>query len=343
MGLLRILLAIAVIIEHSKPILGVELCGGGPAVNIFFAISGFYMALVLNTKYKQCLPFYRARLVRLAPVYWMALIITSIGLLLRWRLTGRATFGIKQWVESPPHGLALIGLLITNLTLFGSNLLDCFKTPSGSYLDYQIVRQSWSLGVELMFYVSAPFLVRRVSLIAAAAAGSLVLNAIPHPAIFHFFYPQWPLFLCGAFVWHFSAWLTKAWFLIPPAWLLILHAPVGLPWNVAFYLLIILSFPALLDFTNRHPYDRLTGELSYPVYVIHWFVLMCTYQFLPKLGPLLFSIASPACVILAGVFLYMFDVRIQAKIHGHTVPVHPFVKWGLARFKTSGHIGRDAH
>ena len=50
MGLIRFLLAIAVIIVHSTPILGNNL-GADIAVLSFFIISGFYMAMILNEKY----------------------------------------------------------------------------------------------------------------------------------------------------------------------------------------------------------------------------------------------------------------------------------------------------
>lgn len=51
MGLIRILLAISVIIAHTESILGFNMVGGTLAVQAFFIISGFYMALILSEKY----------------------------------------------------------------------------------------------------------------------------------------------------------------------------------------------------------------------------------------------------------------------------------------------------
>ena len=48
MGLLRLILAISVVIWHSSPIFGISLVGGQAAVQAFYIISGFYMALILN-------------------------------------------------------------------------------------------------------------------------------------------------------------------------------------------------------------------------------------------------------------------------------------------------------
>ncbi len=51
MGILRILLAISVVLAHSSSIFGFSLVGGQIAVQAFYIISGFYMALILNEKY----------------------------------------------------------------------------------------------------------------------------------------------------------------------------------------------------------------------------------------------------------------------------------------------------
>lgn len=51
MGILRLLLAISVIIAHTESVFGVRLVGGVIAVQAFYIISGFYMAMILTEKY----------------------------------------------------------------------------------------------------------------------------------------------------------------------------------------------------------------------------------------------------------------------------------------------------
>ena len=52
MGTIRFLLAVSVVVFHAKrPLLGLTLVEGTVAVQLFFIISGFYMALVLTEKY----------------------------------------------------------------------------------------------------------------------------------------------------------------------------------------------------------------------------------------------------------------------------------------------------
>ena len=50
-GKLRLILAMSVVIVHTSPLFGLTLVGGRGAVECFFVISGFYMSLVMRTKY----------------------------------------------------------------------------------------------------------------------------------------------------------------------------------------------------------------------------------------------------------------------------------------------------
>src|SRR5438093_7095325 len=78
MGMFRFLLALSVVIAHTKAIYGYELIGGYLSVNSFFIISGFYMAFILNEKYIGKNSSYRLfitnRFLRIYPIYWLTLI-----------------------------------------------------------------------------------------------------------------------------------------------------------------------------------------------------------------------------------------------------------------------------
>ena len=74
MGLIRTLLAIAVVLNHIPPYDGIHLIHGPLAVEAFFVISGFYMAFVLSERYDgQVGSFYWARALRIFPMYWALL------------------------------------------------------------------------------------------------------------------------------------------------------------------------------------------------------------------------------------------------------------------------------
>ena len=73
MGLLRLFLALSVIAGHaSSTVFSFQGVGALYAVNFFFIISGFYMAMILNGKYedKTSIQFYKSRVFRLFPTYY---------------------------------------------------------------------------------------------------------------------------------------------------------------------------------------------------------------------------------------------------------------------------------
>ena len=83
MGTIRLILATAVIIFHSSSIFGIQSVGGQIAVQAFYIISGFYMALILNEKYIGINNSYKLfisnRFLRIYPIYWIVFIITIIA------------------------------------------------------------------------------------------------------------------------------------------------------------------------------------------------------------------------------------------------------------------------
>ena len=78
MGIIRFILASSVIALHCNSLLGLRLVGGDIAVQAFYIISGFYMALVLDGKYNATnwngyKLFIGNRLLKLYPIYWLTL------------------------------------------------------------------------------------------------------------------------------------------------------------------------------------------------------------------------------------------------------------------------------
>src|SRR5688572_20654204 len=75
MGTIRLLLALSVVITHSAPVFGVRLLSGDMAVTAFFLVSGFLMALILESKYAGRVgAFYLNRILRIYPPYLVALV-----------------------------------------------------------------------------------------------------------------------------------------------------------------------------------------------------------------------------------------------------------------------------
>lgn len=178
MGLMRLLLALSVVATHSGPILGMKLLPGDLAVEVFFAISGFYMSLILTDKYRDSGTFYVNRFLRLYPVYFITVVGTWAWFFLTWQHLGRPP--TNSWMDAYQHMSALPISLIaaSNWTMIGLDIPSLFHFSEGRgflpfhYLfpadapdgakwagEFRTIGQAWSIGVEIWFYILAPFLV----------------------------------------------------------------------------------------------------------------------------------------------------------------------------------------
>lgn len=310
MGILRLLLALAVVIEHSytSQLHGVVV-HGIIAVQAFFIVSGFYMAMVLNEKYNfpgATRIFYWQRYLRLAPMYWVAIVCVL------------AASGAYSWLGHQPRGKfttlaeyggqlspgAIVGLTVPQLTMIGMDVLEFCKLvgqPLGLHFTatpeiggvpahrFLLVGQAWSLSVELLFYLVAPFIVRRsvrVQLLLVAA--TFVLRIISA----HFYGLAFPwgagvfpieagLFLIGSVGYRCLAAaeeLVKKRRAVRLELTLLLggfiffYYKIPLPDEVrrwAFLAVVALAVPVLFAATRRAATDRWIGETSYPLYLLH--------------------------------------------------------------------------
>jgi len=300
MGVLRVLLAIAVVIVHGGGhLFGLATLRGDTAVQAFFVISGFYMALVLTTKYGPTLSgallFWQNRYLRLAPTYWVVLAV-SVALLL-WR----DRYGIVM--QELPHlsGRSLALVVFANLFVVGQDLLNFlgFNPPGEHSLHwvaqmwggsqfpgwyFLLVPPAWSVALELMFYAVVPLLVRLRSVsMGLLMLASLGLRLFIYSRGFHYdpwtyrFFPtELACFLAGMMAYRLHA--AAPWRSVSPRLkqviCLILLGMVILggwePCGWAFLLVLPLVLPFVFDLTRHSEWDRRIGELSYPLYLSHW-------------------------------------------------------------------------
>jgi peptidoglycan/LPS O-acetylase OafA/YrhL len=180
MGVFRLLLALSVMTSHmEKSIFGFHQLSGDVAVQCFYTISGFYMALILNEKYNRPSDyglFIKQRFLRIYPTYFIIVVLIVLTELI---MPNGSTFScLRSWSQYGTHlsFLSAAILALTNLVIIGQDWLlffaidphtgSLFPTanfaiePIPCYLFY-FCRPSWSLGLELVFYAMAPFLVRR--------------------------------------------------------------------------------------------------------------------------------------------------------------------------------------
>ena len=302
MGLIRLLLAFAVVFSHSAsfPLTGTHFVGGRTAVEAFFLISGFYMALVLETKYAgRTRTFYRNRFLRIYPTYWAAL---ALALVVGFVIPSQNRI-VALLSSSLSQGTVAL-LLGANLFIFGSDaimflssnahglyLTAHFRDVTPALYQFLYIEQAWTLPVELTFYLLAPFVVRRPRVLVTLVVASCLIKVTTYhvfggtdPWTYRFFPSELGLFCAGALVYHAYARLRTrrdlARWGVPCLAVMVLftlyYERVPLPTELMVYAYIAalgFSIPPIFERFKRSRIDRELGELSYPIYVSHVIVI----------------------------------------------------------------------
>jgi peptidoglycan/LPS O-acetylase OafA/YrhL len=192
-----------------------------------------------------------------------------------------------------------------------------------------LIPQAWSLGLELGFYVLAPFLVRRSLrwvLLAIAASVALRLAGaragfVSDPWSYRFFPFELSMFLLGTLSYALYARVNRrparVWeqgFGLSLIAIVLLYPAYRTADSTFFsasklflYSYLALALPFLYRTTRASRVDRLVGELSYPIYLSH--MVVCTALLpLPVLAgrPNLFTV----CVILSSGALSWLAVKL---------------------------------
>lgn len=312
MGLLRFLLALSVIIAHTGPLAGFSLVGGPAAVQVFFMISGFYMAMILEGKYRKensvsYALFYTNRMLRIYPPYLVMLLLTFFFFIFC-VTTGNipVQFTAMAQYASQLKPINILFLLITNTFIFGQDLVmfmgvntttgslfftsNFWRTTPGLY-NFLFISQAWSISLELTFYLLAPFLTRlRNSTILGIMLLSLILRQIFYargynfdPWTYRVFLFEIIFFLAGILAFRiYNEWkgrISQRMAMRATALLLVTvfyysFAPqLGELKKTIFLLLAWSVLPLVFFATKNNKLDRFIGELSYPLYISHLFVI----------------------------------------------------------------------
>ena len=301
MGLIRLLLALSVVLAHSGPFVltGNRFVGGLVAVEAFFIISGFYMALVMESKYADnTLVFYRNRFLRIFPTYWAILLVAvAAGFLF-----GENRF--DQLLKADFSAGTLAPILSSNLLIFGSDAM-MFLSSAGDGLyftsnfyhesvklyEYHYIPQSWTLPIELMFYLTVPFFFRKFNVIIALLLVSFVIKIVTmqsfgwtDPWNYRFFPSEFMMFCLGMLSYRlYCFWQGRGFprFVGEVSLVVIVlftvmfeSVPVSLRLKMLLYFtLLILLIPFVFERFRNNYLDRMVGETSYPVYLCHLIVI----------------------------------------------------------------------
>jgi peptidoglycan/LPS O-acetylase OafA/YrhL len=296
MGLLRVLLAVSVFMAHSGPtgfmshLIGF---GGANAVEIFFVISGFYTAMILERSYSTKLGFYKNRALRLYPIYYIICALVFVRCLLVPNIR-------TELFHFPAKALA-IGYL-ANSTFFGSDWIMFLQWNDnnlhfGNFNNSELplwhmllVPASWSLGIEVTFYLLAPFLCKAKSrTIMVLGASMLAIRIVAFvmglnvdPWTYRFFPFELPMFLLGILLYRIKNRYRHAPKLsVASTYTSLIFLYLLLPFVAQkfdfgripqLFVLVMVSSTIVL-FCPDNAKDKKFGDLSYPIYISHVLVI----------------------------------------------------------------------
>jgi len=335
LGILRTIFALAVVFAHLPLCGGLVFVGGRNAVQLFYIISGFLISYVLTERggYSNFSTFYLSRWLRLYPIYFVILCLTFLVYLAE----NSDFFNLYRNIPLA----ADIALVTVNSFLFGQDWIMFSGVENGSLTfmadftksDFQLWRgllvpQAWTLGVEMSFYLIAPFVLPRRRLTVALLLCSLSLRGIliyegfggHDPWTYRFFPNELAFFLIGSLVHQILLPLYKkmlgarieslscvATCILILCSVFYFVVPVSSVYKTSvLFLFFILFLPLTFIFQNKNGLDRKIGDLSYPIYIGHFLVIYLTDIYFKRLGisdELVITIASVVLSVVLAVGL----------------------------------------
>ncbi|WP_161500075.1 acyltransferase [Bradyrhizobium sp. AC87j1] len=272
MGTVRFLLAAIVVGFHCQFGVIHQTIGGLAAVEVFYIISGFYMAAAYKRHYPgRPAAFFASRFARLYPFYLAVL---------------AATFALHLW--NPANESGIFNSLRTderpyviNLSLLGLDLYSAMHSTT-----YLLVPQAWSISAEIVFYALLPalLLLNRKWLaglvVAAFAIKMTILHVYEWKWAYFPFYSQIGYFGTGVVLFSLRdrlTWSTRTGYWLAVLYCLYLLGDVyadvdyhgGIVQGVPLVVATCIVIPTLFSRING-PLSTALGDASYGVYLSHF-------------------------------------------------------------------------
>lgn len=307
------------------------------AVDVFMILSGFVITHLLYSRPQSYRQFMIGRFFRIYPVYLVCLLLglSTIGMMSA--MLNQAPWHdvpyFQVWLSPTVHAQSAhpIAHLVAHLTLlFG--IIPVRLMPDASTT---LLGPAWSITLEWQYYLVAPLLARLVfyrsgwGLLALLGAGGFIFS---HFWSVSFLPIQLPLFLTGIGSYHLYI-HARRWELPPQVTtmglLIILAAIFSISWHwMALSVWALVLGCLVLNMNGRQNHDgpgrwldglqRLLlkpvlqglGRVSYPLYLVHWpvivFLMFGLLRWRPDIAPinaLLFMLGIGLPVVLLSAFL----------------------------------------
>ena len=273
-----------------------EFIGAGSAVDTFIILSGFAISFLISRRQESYGRFIRGRFFRIYPVYLVCLVLGTVAALFGtpFVLSSAAWRDATVYFEWN-RDLSLSETSATGLHAFWHLTLLNGVIPKSvlSNSTGTLLGPAWSISLEWQYYLVAPLLARMVRsgsgllfLVALSWAGSRLFGT-GNPQ-YAFLLHQLPLFLVGIGSFHLyelfaaSRRERSSLLAIPVAVVLCLsflthwHAVALSLWALAFGCIFVQGddlfsrFLSMVRSVLRHRWLQRLGQISYPLYLVHW-------------------------------------------------------------------------
>lgn len=273
----------------------IQLSFSGGAVDTFIILSGFAISCLLHSRPQTYRQFIIGRFFRICPVYLLCLaagfvtiyLMPSLLAAMNWRNMDYINYYIKP-VLAAAQAQPVAHLLAHLSMLFGA-----IPETILPHAESTLLAPAWSISLEWQYYLLAPFL----AWFACRPAGLLVLGLVSCGEVVYSHYwgsaflpEKLPLFLIGIGSYHLyaNADQLKDLRLRPHIFAGALIAVLILQWHWLALLIWVIVFGAVLADQTRpgeeclrwprrallHPVLQFVGKLSYPLYLVHWPVII---------------------------------------------------------------------
>ena len=315
-GTLRTCLAICIVLKHAGPLFGFTYFNGILVVDTFFIISGFYMSLILNTKYigkNSYIIFLKNRFLRIFPLYWSVLIFVIIISVISGLLTNN-WLTINHSIQNYAHMnfVSIIFVITSNIIIFGQDLFWFLglNISNGTiffignlnpttFHSFSIIGQAWSLGTELIFLLIAPIILRKkIKYILGLIAISLIIRIYMYSGLklnhdpwnLKFFPIELLPFLLGNISYRIYSFIKDnqtskkyaQYVGLTFFSLIFLYNYIPLSSNYKMYPYYLFATIAIAYMSLITKKDDIIAEFSFPIYIIHTFVFAFIKAYLTK-------------------------------------------------------------
>ncbi|HTD97927.1 MAG TPA: acyltransferase [Mucilaginibacter sp.] len=294
------------------------------------------MSMILNEKYvghKSNFLFYTNRALKIYPIYWVILLLLIIWSVFAYKLGywGTLNFYVGNW----PLSISTIAYLaVANFFIIGLDWSFLFGLKNGNLYFTKNFNQTspkvynfafnsiaWTISIELLFYVIAPFIVRRnLYLVLAFLFLSLMLRIVlalgglSFPPWNYMFFPTQLMFFMGGIIsYHLylkmkgmnvNSFILKTLYTLLICIVLFYYQVFEESYikQAVLYVSVILLMPASFIISKNNKFDRFLGNLSYPIYISQSLVINITAG---KTFPKLFGWGFTSLVIILLVSLLL--------------------------------------